>query len=733
MSLDEFEKEYIFEKFKEGKGISKSDANFFKKDSKIVRFLTQISYRILNFILYSHLLFSQIYNSTDDLNIFLPKELTWIKLLSQSWEMIKIELNKLDITATAMFMNYIFYDLFSALNEHNSINEYDELIEFESKLDDLIQKKIQKFKEENKNIYRLNDYEPNDKFFFQNVLDERYKELNKDEYPFYNYFYYSDYINEEYLLNKLNFIGKDKYPVLFKVLENNKITDNKNKYSLEYLPLFNEVLNLFEEKYSYSMKRDRAKKLKLKDIKDEEIYINNRASIKNFIEFYNGLKLENESGKNLLQLSEENSELADFFIDDDNEIGKSYKFIYNQFIEKQNKEISDLLDNKIQKGIFERDCKNKISIQSANKNEIFITNLSEKFSIVEVVFTSSYRKVAKTKDYDTYNNIEVNLELIEDRMTELLLRNAKLFNNSISNFVYANETLEFKNKNIISLFNDLYETENIDLGDKLILYKFYQDNIENENLFRTIFDDFIQLILFLNYNKKLLKEETKNALIIKDKDKISDTFTTLGQKVSDDFKKLLNGQESLKISKTTFLFEYYRNLIFSRIKSQFKAFQVELEEDKKKVIEQILLEQKLITKEIFKSTIREFIALFLFLESEKEKNIKENKNNIINYLDIPDIWSKKVYTNRDFQKELNNLKRSNIKINQILSLYDYLGDDINEEYFKDVRRAKEKEEEIKKIEAKEEPQKDEEIQDDDDDDNYERNSEDEGNNDKDYV
>lgn len=102
---------------------------------------------------------------------------------------------------------------------------------------------------------------------------------------------------------------------------------------------------------------------------------------------------------------------------------------------------------------------------------------------MEVVFTSSYRKVAKTKDYDTYNNIEVNLELIEGRMTELLLRNAKLFNNSISNFIYANETLEFKNKNIISLFNDLYETENIDLGDKLILYKFYQDNIENENLF----------------------------------------------------------------------------------------------------------------------------------------------------------------------------------------------------------------------------------------------------------
>ena len=64
-----------------------------------------------------------------------------------------------------------------------------------------------------------------------------------------------------------------------------------------------------------------------------------------------------------MKLSEENSKLSDFFIDDDNEIGKSYKYIYNQFIKEQNKEISGLLDIKIRNGIFERDCKNKISIQ----------------------------------------------------------------------------------------------------------------------------------------------------------------------------------------------------------------------------------------------------------------------------------------------------------------------------------------------------------------------------------
>ena len=117
------------------------------------------------------------------------------------------------------------------------------------------------------------------------------------------------------------------------------------------------------------------------------------------------------------------------------------------------------------------------------------------------------------------------------------------------------------------------------------------------------------------------------------------------------------------------------------------------------------------------------------MENDKENNIKENQNNIINYFDIPDIWEKTVYNSRDFNKELNNLKKSNIKINQILSLYDYLGDDINDEYWQDEKRAIEKENEIKKIEEKEEPPKEEEIQSDGDDD-YERQSDEEGGDDE---
>ncbi len=700
MSLEDFRTNFIITELKEEKGIQKSDEDFFRKDSKIIRSLSQISYRILNFILYSHLLFSKIYNDTKNLDKYLPEKMSWNQVISECWEMINNELNKVGINSIDIFMNYIFSDLFSALNKHKNITEYSDLEEFEKNLDKLIQSKILSFKENYKNLNKS----MNDKFSFQDLIEERYSELNKNEYPFYNYFNYSDYINETYLLEKIK-SKKDKYPVLLKVLENNTNKKEK-KYSLDNLVIFNEVLNLFNEKYFYSIKRDKAETLQLKDLKDEDIYNQNRNEIKSFINFYNNLKYNNTKNEKLI-LSEE-SKLADFFVDDGNEYGKSYKKIYGEFIKEQNDEISDLLDNKIENEIFERNCKDKINIQSANANEVFITTLSDKFSFVEVIFNSSYRKIALDKNYNSYNQFQVYIDLIEEEMTELLLRNKKLFNDSIINFVYSNEKLEFENKNIITEFNRLYKIEKINLRDKMILYQFYQDNKEkNVDFFLIILDDFNRLILFLNSNKKLLDEEKDNALIIKEDNRIIESLEKFTN-VSDDFKNLFKERDSLIISKITRLFEYYRDLIFAKIKYELKGFQIDLENEQKDHIKNCFESQTIINEKIFKAAIRSFIVLFLIKEKNKENNIKQNENNIINYFDIPDIWDITTYSISNFKEELNNLINLNIKINQIISLYDCLGDDIDSKYFEEVKREVEKEKEIKKIiEKKPEPPKEE--------------------------
>ena len=694
MSLEDFISNYVTPEFEEEKGIQRNDSDFFRKDSKIIRSLSQISYRILNYVLYSHLLFSQIYFKTKNLDKYLPEKMSWTQVISECWNMINYELNKLGINSVDLFMNYIFSDLFSALNKHKIITEYYDLVDFEKSLDKLIHEKISSFKEKYKNMNKS----VNDKFSFQDIIEEKYNELNEKEYPFYEYFYYSDYINEAYLLDKVK-SNKDKYPVLYKVLENN-INKKENKYSLNKLPNFNEVLNLFNEKYFYNIKRNKALILQLNDLKDEEIYNQNRRAIRSFIEFYNDLNLEDSENKKL-KLSE-NNKLADFFIDDQNEFGKSYKKIYAEFIKEQNEEISDLLENKIEKEVFERNCKDKIGIQSASENEIFITDLSDKFSFVKVVFNCSYRKIALDKNVNSYNQFEVDLSMIEDEMTEILLRNKKLFKDDIINFVYSNEKLEFENTNIITQFNGLYELEKINLRDKIILYQFYQDNKEkNLDFFLSILNDFKQLIIFLNNNKRLLNEE-KNALFLKDDYRIIQALEKL-TKVSDDFKNLFKDNDSLTIKKTTYLFEYYRDLIFGKIKNSIKAYQNDLESEQKDNIKSCL-ENLTIIKENekqFKATIRAFITLFLIFEKDKENNIRQNENNVINYFDIPDIWDSTISSMSNFKEELNNLKQLNIKINQIVSFYDLLGEDITPKYFEDVKKEVEREKEIQKIIEKE--------------------------------
>ena len=63
----------------------------------------------------------------------------------------------------------------------------------------------------------------------------------------------------------------------------------------------------------------------------------------------------------------------------------------------------------------------------------------------------------------------------------------------------------------------------------------------------------------------------------------------------------------------------------------------------------------------------------------------------------------------NFKEELNNLRQLNIKINQIVSFYDLLGEDITPKYFEEVSKEVEREKEIKKLIEKEpEPVKEEE-------------------------
>ena len=377
----------------------------------------------------------------------------------------------------------------------------------------------------------------------------------------------------------------------------------------------------------------------------------------------------------------------------------------------QNQEIKKILELKVQKNIFDEDCLKKINIQNAKEDEIFLLD-EKKFSFIDIVFNCSYRKIALKDDSDNseqqYNDYEIDYELIEEKMTDKFLRNKKLFNDKIMDFIYKFDFTIEDNDNIINKFNQLYMTKQICVNEKLYLDKFYKSNQENIILQKTLINDFKSLLNHLiaikekesNINEKKKDiEKTKIIEILKN---------SKNKEISDDFIKMFEKSE-FTIDKIGNIFEYYLMLIFPSLIKEIKKYQIEIDDKKKKLIK-LHNEQKdiLIKKEIFALSTRLFISLVLFNEENKEKTIKENMNNIINYYSkSPDIWNsefmgtREIFTfqNDKFKLELEEIKQLDIKINQIVNMQELIGNSFDEKYFKDLR------EEIEKNKRKEEEQK----------------------------
>jgi hypothetical protein len=696
MTIYKFKENVINKLYKDDKCLHKIDENYFKKDDKLVRNLSQLSYRLLNYILYSHLFFAKLVTNKKDFDKYLPKDMNWAETLNECWNILKNELLKENIDSIEKFMSYLFADLFPILNKEKKIDNYESLIIVEDDLESNIQKIIKKYKIDcdNNNTYKRKNNE--DKTSFIILLKEIYtsSEYKTEEFPFYEYFYYTDYLNEKYIEEKLIHMDETKYPVLKKYLESKNIQTDNN-YSLDNLNLYNSVLNLINEKYSNKISREFAEKKKLKD---EEIYNNNKGLIDKFINFYNNLKIKEA---NVEKLSNENP-LCDFLLDD-NKFGIIYRNIYKNFAKEQNEKLQPLLDNKIEKGIFDINCKNRIKVQQLDEKEILTLSLPKNVSFIDILFNASYRKIldSETRSNELYKEYEINYDLIEENMTELLLKNKKLLEDGISDFIYNNEVFANQVTDLIAVFKKRYNNKAVSIYDKVAVYKFFKDNKNNAHLCKNIINDFITLIRYLNDKKKENPEKKKennkeNEINIKEETLISDVVNQLNDKFSNNFIKIFENNEGLTIDKTSEVFLYYLKLIFEVVKDDLKYYQKELDDQtQRKAINDYYKKEHPISKKDVACAIRLFATLVLFLEEDKEEKINTNRNNLVNYLKASDLWSNDIYSNNDFNKYLNELRIFNVQISQIIGLYEALGKDIEDNFCEDVEGQIQKDEEAK--------------------------------------
>ena len=139
---------------------------------------------------------------------------------------------------------------------------------------------------------------------------------------------------------------------------------------------------------------------------------------------------------------------------------------------------------------------------------------------------------------------------------------------------------------------------------------------------------------------------------------------------SENFIKLFENDQrepnkGLTVGKSGEIFDFYLKCIFEHVKKEIKKYQISLT-NKENLTKYFDNMNNPIKKKDLADAIRLFITLVLLQEDDKENKIKNNCNNIINYLKSQDLWNREVYCHKDFNKNINELKSLDIQINQIV-------------------------------------------------------------------
>ena len=118
--------------------------------------------------------------------------MTWITMIKECFDKLKISLKNKGIKHLEIFMNCIFKDLFVKLHNKKCINNFEDLLKFEDELEKLINKKceeakkeIEKYKDEEKKIIG----NPKSGIALIKEIYGKNKYEDSKEFPFYEYFY----------------------------------------------------------------------------------------------------------------------------------------------------------------------------------------------------------------------------------------------------------------------------------------------------------------------------------------------------------------------------------------------------------------------------------------------------------------------------------------------------------------------------------------------------------------
>ena len=702
MFFDEYKKKYIDKYLNEepkGININKENISLFIERKQNVRALSELSFRIMNFILYSHLLTANIIGniSDDDLNNYIYPNFSCFKMIVKNWEIIDMILKEKNINNAKEFMNIIFSEIGILLKECPTFNRLEERRVFEEKINKFIiellnnkeklDTKIHEYKKINEKI-KNSDPSSIEEIILENFppIKEFYPE---SKYPELKYFMKSIYPDINLLDKELRTIRDyaKKYPLLNQVLLN-----NEEFRLISNVININKLTNKLLNKYSYKITRDKAKTTPLFSIESIQ---NNKEEFRKkyfepFLSSWNNIK--NHCTRFLCRPDmpiltiNENTELNYFLVDDGELGGGMYlSSAYSNFIDWQNKFISFILENITQDSILfchSEQLKQEIYIQDATYEEVLklgdetqkeLSNMINKYSIRDIFFEN---KNNNRINYNNYRRIKFNFEEIEQELGKLILPGLKKIKENdepIKFVVYLYEGYRSKKSDILLSYENKYPSRELKLEEKKILFNFMKEN-ENDrkimNQFLSSCQILIDYIQKENYNKSYPLSDVIKELpyYIELNEKFKQFFIVNSNKINFSVNTLLD------------VFKLFEHYCWKEMKETLNnQYQDNIDNNKRMEIIQFFKDynknnDKLITKSDLAAALRRFISRYL--AGKRGDTDIDEKQKLIGHIIRNDLWELNIIKNEEkFQNEIYSLT-FDLKVSQAYEFYKVLGEDL---------------------------------------------------------
>ena len=522
--LEDYKKNFIDPiRKKPGFGFNSISRDYFENQNKKVRNLSNIGYRLLNFISYCHLFFSYCigYISEENMKKYLIKNTDILRIIEIDWNLLKESLQRKNVWSIQIFMNLIFKKLSKLIKECKLCKIDDDRLKFEKQVEDLIEECIIEYPKYSAKYYEENNKEL-DIYSLKALVTEIFPPIKEyypeSDYPMFNYFILTKYKTEDDLVKRMN--NKEKYPLLTRLLDGNP-EDKK----LEYLPAFNEFTNYMVENYSFKISREDSRTTKLSSMD-----IINRPEFKN--KFKNFLKAWDEvKSKAIKYRSFPEMRIKDLTIDDKliyflNDIEELCSGMYlasacQNFIDWQNSFLYPIEKGNKFNGIlynYVDNIKKRIPVQEAKHDQIVLIN--ERFSktkyrdLFDVIYSFSRRNILNEKgmiDYSNYNSFEYDYDAIEEELGKIILPGVCQFEGEdyLNLIKFWGEGLTREYSEMLIILNLKYPQKDLNDEEKGIIIK-YINKMNNENLgnkkgkydFKEFFGS-IQLLIFHLIEKRL--------------------------------------------------------------------------------------------------------------------------------------------------------------------------------------------------------------------------------------